>query len=75
MTYPLQISVNYMEFMHILQPICSVGQLKGSSAIISRIEVTTYKLGAVHMLIPPNKVVDVSILHPLGNEGKAVFIQ
>jgi len=35
---------------------------------------TTYKLGAVYMLVSLNKVVDVPVLHPLGNESEPVFI-
>jgi len=73
-TYPLQISVHHMEFVHIPQPIRSVGQLNGSSVMPSRIQVKTYELGAVHILIPRNKVINVSILHPLGNQRKAVLV-
>ena len=29
-SYPLQISVNYTEVMHVLQAICNVDQLKGT---------------------------------------------
>jgi len=36
---------------------------------------TTYKLGAVYTLIPLNELVDVSVLHPLGHESEALFVQ
>jgi len=37
-------------------------------------QVTTYKLDAVYILIPLNKLIDVPMLHPLGNESKPVLI-
>jgi len=38
-------------------------------------QVTTYKLGAVCVLVPLDKLVDVAVFHPLGNQSEAVFIQ
>ena len=35
--------------------------------------VVTYKLNAVHMPIPLNELVDVSVLHPLGNHCESMF--
>ena len=60
--------------MHIFQPIRNTGQLNGSSVRLPQDRVTTYKLDAVYMLIPLDKLVDVSVLHPLGNKCKPVFI-
>ena len=42
--------------------------------MLPRGQVTTYKLGAIHMLILLNKLVDVPVLHPLGNESEPVFV-
>jgi len=61
--------------VHVLQAICNAGQLNNRpSVILLRDQVTTYKLGAVHMLILLNKLIDVPVLHPLGNESEPVFI-
>jgi len=73
--YPLQISVYDMEFMHILQTPRNASQLNGTSVRLLRDQVTTYKLGTVHMPVPLDELVDVSVLHPLGNESKPVSIQ
>ena len=35
---------------------------------------TTHKLSTVYMPVPLDKLVDVSVLHPLGNQSKPVFI-
>jgi len=40
-----------------------------------RDQMTTYKLSAVYMPVPLDELVYVSILHPLGNESKPVFVQ
>ena len=74
-TYPLQISVNYMEFMHILQATCNASQLNGSSVTLLRDQMITYKLGAVYMPVPLDELVNVSVLQPLGNESKSVLVQ
>ena len=66
-TYPLQISVDDAEVMHILQAICNVNQLNNASAWILRGQVTTYKLSAICVPIPLNEPTDVSVFHPLGN--------
>ena len=75
-SYPFQIRVNYAEVMHILQPVCNVDQLNGSS--VGRIQwgqVTTYKIGAIHFLIPLDEVIDVSVFHPLGNHREPVLVK
>jgi len=74
-THPFQISVYHAEVVHVLQPVCNAGQLNGRpSVMVLRDQVTAYKLGAVYMLIPLNKLVDVTVFHPLGNQSKPVFI-
>jgi len=74
--YPFQISVYHAEVMHVLQPICNPGQLNGGpSVMVPRDQVTTYKLGAVYIFVPLDKLIDVSVFHPLGNQSKPVFIQ
>jgi len=61
--------------MHVLQAICNAGQLNGRpSVMLLQDQGTTYKLDAVYMLVPLNKLVDVPVLHPLGNESEPVFI-
>jgi len=42
--------------------------------MVLRDQVTTYKLNAVYVLVPLDKLVDVAMFHPLGNESKPVFI-
>ena len=64
-----------METVHILQPIRNTSQLNGTSVRLSQGRVTTYKLGAVLILIPLDELVNVSVLHPLGNESEPVFTQ
>ena len=61
--------------MHILQATRNASQLNGSSVGLTRDQTTTYKLGAVYIPVPLDELVDVSALHPLGNESKSVFIQ
>jgi len=74
-TYSFQISVDHVEVMHILQPICNTGQLSGMSGRLLQDQVTTYELAAVHVLILLNELVDVSVFHPLGYQSKSVFVQ
>jgi len=74
-THPFQISVYHAEVMHVLQPVCNAGQLNGKSVMVPRDQVITYKLGAVDVLVPLDKLVDISVFHPLGNQGEPVFIQ
>jgi len=64
-----------MEVMHILQATRNTSQLNGSSVGLMRDQMTTYKLGAVYILVPLDELIDVSVLHPLGNESKSVFIR
>jgi len=59
--------MNYTEVMHILQPIRNASQLGSSSVGFLGDQVATYKLGPVYIPVPLDEVVDVSILHPIGN--------
>ena len=72
-THSFQISVDYAEVVHILQAIRNASQLSGTSVWILQGQVTTHKFSTVHMAIPHNELVDVSVLHPLGNQSKPVF--
>jgi len=66
----------HAEVVHILQPVCNPGQLNGRpSVMLLQDQVTPYKLGAVYVLILLNKLVDIPVFHPLGNESEPVFIQ
>ena len=55
------------EIVHILQSVCNIDQLDDTLVSLLRGQVTTYELGAVHMPILPNELVDVPVFHPLGN--------
>ena len=72
--YSFQISVDHVEAMDVLQAIRNVGQLSGTSVGLLRDQVTTYEFDAVYTLVPLDKLVDVPVLHPLGNESKPVFV-
>jgi hypothetical protein len=74
--YSFKIPMNDPEVVHILQTICHVCQLRsGSVEKLARIEYIggTHKSSAVCIIIFPNELVDVSIVHPLGNHRKSVF--
>ena len=64
-TYSFQISVDYAEVVHVLQAIRNVSQLNNTSAWLLRSQTTTHKLGTVHVGVPLDKLVDVSVFHPL----------
>ena len=72
--YSFQISVDYAEVMHVLQAIRNASQLNKTSAWLLRSQVTTHKLSTVHVPVPLDKFVDVSVFHPLRNESKSVFV-
>jgi len=73
-TYSFQIPVDRAEIVHVLQTIRNAGQLNGTSVQLLRDKVTTYELGAVYVPILLNEFVDISVLHPLGNQSKTVFV-
>jgi len=64
-THSFQVSVDHAEVVHVFQPIRNADQLNSTSVTLLRGQVTTYKFSAVHVAIPLNEFVDVSILHPL----------
>ena len=59
--------------MHILQPTCNARQLDGSSVRLLRDQVTTYNVDTVYLWVPLDELVDVSVVHPLGNKSKSIF--
>lgn len=71
--YPLQISMDHAEVMHILQTVRNVNQLNTTSARVIRGQVVTCKLNAVNMLIPLDKVIDIPIFHPFGNQSEPMI--
>ena len=71
--YPFQISVDDTEVMHILQAVRNPSQLDSTSVSLLQDQVTTYKLSAVHLPIPPREFVDVPVFHPLGYHRKPVL--
>jgi len=66
--------VNYEQFMHILQASRNTNQLNGSLVKLLRGQVTAYKIGAVYIPVSLDELVDVSVVHPFGNESKPVFV-
>jgi len=72
-SYPFQISMDNTEIVHILQAICDVDQLNGTSARLPGGQATAYKFSAAYMPLPLDKFIDVPIFHPLGNHRKLVF--
>ena len=43
--------------------------------MVLRDHTTTYKLSAVYMLVLLDKLVDIAVFHPLGNQSEPVLIQ
>jgi len=71
--YPFQISVDYTEVVHILQAICNVNQLNITSVRLLWYQVMAYEFNAVNIPIPLDKLVDIPIIHPLGNQSEPIF--
>jgi len=71
--YPLQISMDYVEVVHVLQAIRNVNQLNSTSARLISWVMIAYELNAINLLIPLDETVDISVLHPLGNQSEPVF--
>jgi len=65
--------MDHAEIMHILQTTRNTGQLNSTSARPPQGTVTTHELNTVHVPVPFNKLVDVSVVHPLRNQSKPVF--
>ena len=61
------------EVVHILQPIRNPSQLDNTSVSLPQDRVTTYQLSAIHVSIPLDELIDVSVLHPLRNHREPVF--
>jgi len=68
--YPLQISVDHAEVVHILQAICDINQLNSTLVRALWGRVIAYELNAVNMPIPLDKLVDISVVHPLGDQKR-----
>ena len=66
--------MDHAEVVHVLQPIRNAGQLDGTSVRLLQGQATTYKFSTVHMAIPLNEFIDVSVFHPLRNQSKPVFV-
>ena len=74
--YPLQIPVNHPEVVHILQAIRNIHQLADESVKhLLGSNTDTYKRSPVCVRIHPNELVDVSMVHPLGNHRKDVLVE
>ena len=72
-SYPFQISVDNAKIVHMPQAIRDVDQLNGTLAGLPRCYATAYELSTVHVPLPLDKIIDVSIFHPLRNHRKPVF--
>ena len=61
--------------MHVCQATCNVGQLNRESVRLSESgdRGVAYKLNAVCMSVLLNELIDVPILHPLGDHGKSAL--
>ena len=74
--YPLQIPVNHPEVMHILQAIRNIRQLTDESVRhLLGSNTDTYKRSPVCIGIHPNELVDISMVHPLGNNRKVALTE
>ena len=70
-SYPFQICVNHVEAMHVRQAQCNFKQLNRTSARFSGVDQgMTHKLGAVHIFVLLDKLVDVPMFHPLRDHRK-----
>ena len=64
-----------MELMHILEAISNTSQLNNPSVRLLVDRVTTYELGAVRVPISLDEFVDISVVHPLRNQGEPGFFK
>ena len=72
--YPLQIPMNHPEVMHILQATRNIRQLPDELVRhLPGSNTDTHKSSPVCTRIYPNELVDVAIVHPLGNHRKLAF--
>lgn len=66
--------MRHMKTVHVLQPICGIGQLHESvKSSTTEYNTTTYKLDTIHSLIRPDVLVDVPVAHPLRDHGKLII--
>jgi len=56
-----------------LQTIRNVNQLSNTLGRFASRGVVTYKLSTINLLILLDEIVDISIVHPLGNQSEPVF--
>ena len=62
------------EVMNVLQPIRNIYQLpSGSAGHKLELRMVTYERDAICVVIPPNELVDVSVVHPFGNHCEPVL--
>ena len=73
--YPLQISMDNAEVVHVLQAIRNASQLNSTSVGPLRGQVTTHKFSTVYMPIPLDELIDVPVFHPLRNQSEPVFVE
>ena len=71
--YPFQIPMDYAKVVHILQALCNINELNTTSVGLMRDQVITYELHAVSVTIHLDEIINVPILHPLGDQNKPVF--
>ena len=73
--YPFKVSVNHPEAVHVHQTVRNVNQLNGALVRLSEggDRGTTHKLSAVYMSVLLDELVDVPVIHPLGNHRKSAF--
>jgi len=63
--------MHHMKTVHVLQPICGIGQLDESVKLATTgYNATTYKLDTIHPLMLPDIPVDVPMAHQLRDHGK-----
>jgi hypothetical protein len=71
-SYPFQISMNHAEAMHVRQAVRNINQLNRTSARLCSGDCgVTHKLSAVHMIVLLDKLVDVTMFHPLRDHRKS----
>jgi len=72
-SYPFQISVDHTEVVHVLQAVCNVNQLNIISVRLLWGQVVAYELNAVNVPIHLDELIDIPIIHPLGNQSEPIF--
>ena len=62
-----------LEVVHVLQPVRNPSQLENTSVSLPQDRVTTHQLSAVHVSIPLDELIYVSVLHPLRDHREPMF--